>query len=102
MLINRSCISQRGNDKLRGEKETNRKDTRNSKNPFESWDAAEPGMAAQIAATSSVGPPINVVPVSMADKAVVPVVIATEFPLTVTAGGKLSIIAINNNNANSN
>lgn len=43
------------------------------------------GIAFQIAATSSLGPPISVVPVSMADNAEDPVVIGIEFPLTVTA-----------------
>ena len=69
-------------------KERNERDARNSKNPCESWDAAEPGTAAQIAATSAVGPPMSVVPVSMADKAVAPVVIPTDVPPTETPGGK--------------
>jgi len=109
MLNNGSRVSQRGNErsngKLEGGKERNGKDARNSKNPC-SWDACEPGTAAQIAATSVVGPPISVVPVSMAAKAVVPVVIATDVPPTETADGKqrkvVSIITINKNTANSN
>ena len=72
---------------MKGGKESGR-DVRNSKNPCWSWDACEPGTAAQIAATSAVGPPIRVVPVSMAAKAVVPVVIATDVPPTETADGK--------------
>jgi len=54
------------------------------KNPGLSWDMPEPGTAAQIAATSADGPPMRVVPVSMADNAEAPVVIWTDCPPTVT------------------
>jgi len=45
------------------------------KNPELTWDMPEPGTAAQIAATSADGPPMRVVPVSIADNAEAPVVI---------------------------
>lgn len=44
----------------------------------------DPGTAAQIAFTSFVGPPIKVVPVSIAESADDPVVIDTLLPCTVT------------------
>ena len=51
------------------------------------------------------GPPISVVPLSMAAKAVVLLVIATDVPSTETADGKqrkdVSIVIINKNNVNS-
>lgn len=43
------------------------------KNPCWSATATEPGTAAQMALTSAVGPPIRVVPVSMAARAALPV-----------------------------
>lgn len=49
---------------------------------------ADPGTAAQMAWTSVVGPPINVVPVSMAERAELPEVIGTFLPCTVTAVGQ--------------
>jgi hypothetical protein len=46
--------------------------------------AVEPGTCAQIFWTSVVGPPISVVPVSIADIAELPLAICTLFPWTVT------------------
>ena len=69
-------------------------DARNSKNPRTSWDGAAPGMVSQIALTSAVGPPISVVPVSMAAKASLPVPIFTDCPPTETAGGKSQDVSI--------
>jgi len=40
----------------------------------------EPGTAAQMVLTSAVGPPMSVVPVSIADSAALPVVIDTLLP----------------------
>ena len=56
--------------KSKGEENCN---SRKEKNPSWSATAAEPGTAAQIALTSAVGPPIRVVPVSMAARASLPV-----------------------------
>jgi len=55
----------------------------NWKNPWGApWarTALDPGTAAQMATTSSVGPPMAVVPVSMADSAALPVATLTDFP----------------------
>lgn len=46
---------------------------------------ADPPTAFQIDWTSAVGPPINVVPVSIAANAAFPVEMGTDFPWAVTA-----------------
>lgn len=55
---------------------------RKLKNPGLLWESV-PFIAALIAATSAVGPPMSVVPVSMADRAVLPVEIGTDCESTV-------------------
>jgi hypothetical protein len=49
--------------------------SRKEKNPCWSTTAAEPGTAAQMALTSAVGPAITEVPVSMATREALPVLI---------------------------
>jgi len=56
----------------------------NAQNPGMLVTFCEPGTAAQIALTSFVGPPIKVVPVSMAESADAPDVMGTDLPCTVT------------------
>jgi len=58
---------------------------RKVKNPGFAVEAVAPGTAAHIAATSSEGPPIKVVPVSIAESAALPVRTVIFLPSTVTA-----------------
>lgn len=58
---------------------------RKEKNPGMSVTICLPGTVSQMALTSIVGPPMRVVPVSIADIVESPGVIGTAFPWTVTS-----------------
>ena len=62
---------------------------RNSKYPGRAGILAEPGTAAQMASTSAVGPPMSVVPVSIAASAAAPVATDTLAPCTVISAGAM-------------